>query len=206
MLLIIKNIILGISLAAPIGPTSTEMIKRGLHHGFWPSFLVHLGATVADILYLLLIYFGLSPLVTNPIMEKILLVLGAGVLLYLGYDGVKEYYHKIDLTKSSKSMKNSFMSGFLINVTNPYAIIWWLGIFGAILTESLQEVTRTQALFNSFTIIIGVLLWGTFLSTIVHFGKRWINQRTAQYVSGIGGLVLMSFGLYFGYSAVIAIF
>ena len=45
---ILNKILLGVTLAAPIGPVSLEMIQRGLKSGFLSSFVVRLGAAVAD--------------------------------------------------------------------------------------------------------------------------------------------------------------
>ena len=57
---IIQQIVLGISLAAPVGPINIEMLKRGIERGFWHAWVVGIGGMTADILFMLLIYFGLS--------------------------------------------------------------------------------------------------------------------------------------------------
>lgn len=69
---IIRNIILGISLAAPIGPVNIEVIRRGLNFGFFPAFLLSIGAASADTTYLLLIYFGLSSFIKVPIIKTLI--------------------------------------------------------------------------------------------------------------------------------------
>jgi len=38
MMFVIEKIILGVILAAPLGPVTVEMIKRGLNRGFWAAF------------------------------------------------------------------------------------------------------------------------------------------------------------------------
>ena len=57
---IIQQIVLGISLAAPVGPINIEMLKRGIERGFWHAWVVGIGGMTADVLFMLLIYFGLS--------------------------------------------------------------------------------------------------------------------------------------------------
>ena len=205
MLNIIQNIILGISLAAPVGPVNVEVIKRGLKNGFFPAFLLSLGAAAADTTYLLLIYFGLSNFINIPIVKTIIWFFGAIVLIYLGYLSAKEYFDKIDLQKSNpKASKNSFIAGYLITISNPMTIVWWLGVFGAIIGSSIQNAAKTIALLNSLTIIIGVILWFFSLSLLLHFGKRFINEKTMKYVSMIAGIILIGFGLYFGYNAILS--
>ncbi len=203
MLDVIRNIILGISLAAPVGPVNVEVIKRGLKHGFLPAFLLSLGAASADTTYLLLVYFGLSNFINIPIAKASIWIFGAIVSLYLGYQSIKEYFEKIDLEKPKvKTGRNSFVAGYMITISNPMTIVWWLGVFGAILSSTVQTVTKTTALLNSLAIIIGVVLWFFALSLLLHWGKRFVNEKTMQYISVIAGLILIGFGLYFGYNAI----
>ncbi|MGM2834842.1 LysE family transporter, partial [Bacillus cereus group sp. Bce025] len=48
---IIQQIVLGISLAAPVGPINIEMLKRGIERGFWDAWVVGIGGMTADILF-----------------------------------------------------------------------------------------------------------------------------------------------------------
>lgn len=207
MLDIVQNIILGISLAAPIGPVNIEVIKRGSKHGFLPAFSLSLGAASADTTYLLLIFFGLSSLLDISAVKTLIWVFGAIILVYIGYQSLKEYFGKIDLEKAgSRSGGSSFVAGYLITVSNPMTIVWWIGVFGAILGSSVQDVSRVTALLNSLTIIVGVLMWFLTLSLLLHWGKRFINETAMRYISLIAGIVLIGFGVHFGYRALISLF
>lgn len=204
MLDIFQSIILGISLAAPVGPVNVEVIRRGLKHGFFPAFMLSLGAASADATYSLLVYFGLASFITVPVVRSAIWILGAAVLIYLGWQNMRQYSEKIDLDQSeAKTSRNSFVAGYLITISNPLTVIWWLGVFGAILSSTAQTVTNTTALLNISAIISGVVLWFFALSMLLHWGKRFINEATMRYISVIAGLVLIGFGLYFGYNAVI---
>ncbi len=46
---IIQQIVLGISLAAPVGPINIEMLKRGIERGFWHAWVVGIGGMTADV-------------------------------------------------------------------------------------------------------------------------------------------------------------
>jgi threonine/homoserine/homoserine lactone efflux protein len=91
----------------------------------------------------------------------------------------------------------------MITISNPMTIVWWLGVFGAILSSTIQTVTKTTALLNSLAIIIGVVLWFFALSILLHLGKSFVNERTMKYVSVIAGIILIGFELYFGYNVVV---
>ena len=206
MLQILQNIVLGISLAAPIGPANIAVIKRGLKYGFLPAFLVGLGVVSADATYLLLIYFGLSNFINIPLVRIAIWIFGALVLFYLGYGSIKEYFGKINLEDSKiKEGSNSFIIGYMVNISNPMTIVWWVGVFGSILSSSIQNVSQTMALLNSLTILIGVLSWHFFVAVSLHWGRRLINESMMKYISLVFGLVLIGFGCYFGYNAFISI-
>jgi threonine/homoserine/homoserine lactone efflux protein len=205
MIQVIQNIILGLSFSAIIGPVSIEVIKRGIKHGFLPAFLLGLGASAADATYLLIIYFGLSSFFHIPQVKIVLWFFGLLILLYLGYLSIMEFSSKINFKEKPKAGKNSFITGYLITISNPMTIVLWLGIFGAIIASSNQNVTRIVAIFNTLTVLIGVLLWFLILSLLLHFGKKFINEKTIRYVSLIAGLAILGFGLYFGYNAIISL-
>jgi len=200
MNLILQNIILGISLAAPIGPATTAIIKNGLRHGFLSAFKVALGVIAADTTFIFLVYFGLAYFITLPFIKISLWILGAIVLFYLGYLGIKEAFTKITIEQQELKGKNLFLMGYLINISNPLSIVWWLGVFGSIYATSNEKASHTQALLYSLTIIVGILLWHTFLALATHYGNKIINKNFLKYVSFGGGLIMIGFACHFVYN------
>jgi len=202
---ILQNIILGISLAAPVGPLSLAIIKTGFNKGFWSAFKVALGVVSADTTYVLLVYFGLSNFVTIPVVKTLLFFFGFIVLSYLGYLSIKEASANMELKKSDEKInKNLFYVGYAINISNLIAIVWWLGVFGSILASN-QDTSRALALFNSLTIVVGILLWHTGLSLSSHYGRKLLNKKVLRIISVIGGIALLAFALKFGYNAYLSL-
>lgn len=89
---IIQQIVLGISLAAPVGPINIEMLKRGIERGFWHAWVVGIGGMTADILFMLLIYFGLSSLFMYTYVQAFMYCTGFFLLFYLGFQSVKQEF------------------------------------------------------------------------------------------------------------------
>ena len=84
------GILMGFSLAAPIGPVNIETIKRGFSFGVWPAIVFGLGALLGDMFYCVLLLIGLVPFLASiPGIEKILFGAGALIMLYLGWGGIK---------------------------------------------------------------------------------------------------------------------
>lgn len=202
-----SSILLGISLAAPVGPVSVEVIKRGLQRGFFSAFAVSLGAAVGDIFYLILTYLGLAPFLANPLVRSVVMFLGSLVLLFLGFQSIYEGLKKNRFfLKGLASEKNAFKFGFVLAVINPMTIVWWLGVFGAVLGSLPPESLTLRSLFSNMAIILGVMIWFSFLSTILHFGKRFITDNRIRYISIISGMCLTGFGIHFGYKSFIDFF
>jgi len=203
---ILHNILLGISIAAPIGPSSLAVIQNGLRRGFLRAFLTGLGVTMADATILLVIFFGLSGFVHLPLFKILIWTLGTFVLLYLGTQSIREALGKIDLeTTRVSTTGNPLWVGYLVNISNPIAIVWWAGIFGSLLGASAGNVAKLDALLNSATILVGILCWHTTTSILTHWGKRFLNERTARYILVIAGLALTLFGMRFAYNAINAV-
>lgn len=200
---ILRNILLGISIAAPIGPASLAVIQNGLRRGFLRAFLTGLGITMADATILLVIFFGLSGFVHLPLFRILIWTLGAIVLLYLGIQSIRESMGKIDLERTTVSTTgNPLWVGYLVNISNPLAIVWWVGIYGSLLGASAGSSAKLDALLSSATILIGILCWHATMSLLTHWGKRFLNERTARYILVIAGVALILFGIRFAYNAI----
>ncbi len=201
MAIIIEGIILGLSVAAPIGPTNIEMIRRGLKNGFHACILFASGVEIALIIYLITIFAGLSFLTQVEIFNIILSLFGVIVLFYLGYVSIKDFINQriIDPIEVAKE-KNHFVSGIILTISNPAVLLFWSGIIGA--NMAAKESNLNNALLVSVGILIGVTIWFLFISTIIHKGRNYITPRIFGFISGIAGLVLIGFGIMFGYRIV----
>jgi len=199
---LLRNILLGLSLAAPIGPSGLAVIQNGLRHGFVRAFITGLGVTLADTTYLLLVFFGLSGLITIPLVKVLIWSLGSVVLIYLGIQSIREAFHTVDLDKAVLPVgKNPLLAGYLVNISNPIAIVWWLGVFGSLLGSSAGG-SRLSALLSSSSILLGILMWHASASILSHWGKRILGGKLVQIVSGVAGLALVGFGLRFAWLAI----
>src|SRR5262245_11456627 len=92
--LLLGGVLMGLSIAAPIGPVNLEMINRGLRQGFRAAFLVGLGSTLADAIYIALAYAGADPLSHQGWARIVLFTAGALVLGYLGVGALRAAFRK----------------------------------------------------------------------------------------------------------------
>jgi len=201
---LVQNILLGLTLAAPIGPVNLEIIKRGLNSGFQQAFLTGAGAMCADTTYLILIFFGLTSFLNFAFMKIFLGIAGSIILIYLGVMSAKEFFRKADATenKPHRLFKTSFVTGYVLAISSPMTIVWWTGVFGALLAAQTHTQTTISAFFSCLSILLGCFLWVFSLAAALHWGKKIINEKITRFISFFAGLFLILFGIYFLYRAV----
>lgn len=192
MAFILKKLVLGMTLAAPIGPVSVEMIKRGLRHGFLAAFSVRLGGALGNSLCLLAAYYGLSFLMSYPLLFNVLGIVGSLLLIYMGYKSLQKTADDLSFDATT-NMTNGLRWGLYLAIANPFAFIFWTGLFAATL-DSTQEVTH-RVFFENLLIIVGVLIWGAGLSTVLGFGHRFLNKKVIVRLSQLAALFMFYFGL-----------
>jgi L-lysine exporter family protein LysE/ArgO len=199
----IGYIFLGLSLSAPIGPINAAQLDKGIRGGFWHAWCIGLGAICADIIYMLLVYFGVIHLLDTPFIKAFLWLFGFFVLVYTGIESIKEAgsFKTSEMRGGLPSLGRSFWSGFLVSLSNPLSILFWLGIYGSVLAKAANEYPIQQLLIYSGAIVLGILLWDLAMATASSFFRRLLTERVLKGISMLSGLSLVGFGLYFGVQA-----
>ncbi|PYZ95011.1 hypothetical protein CR194_05710 [Salipaludibacillus keqinensis] len=207
-LLLIRQIVLGLSIAAPIGPINVEIIRRGINQGFWPSLLVGAGGMSADLLIMFLMYQGLSSFLTLSSVQLVLLTFGAFVLTYTGFQGLKPKGDTLHLSTEDlrdldekKDLLGSYLTGATIAAFNPLNLLFWLGIYGSVLSESFRNENVLQAFYINSAVFIGIGLWNLNLALSVFFGKKMLNPFILKGICIVASAVLLGCGLYFALKA-----
>lgn len=73
-------IFLGVSLAAPIGPVNAAQLDTGIKNGFFHALIFGIGALTADILYMIMVYFGIGQVIEYSPVKVFLWSFGCFVL------------------------------------------------------------------------------------------------------------------------------
>ena len=191
LLLILDKLILGIMLAAPIGPVSVEMIRRGINKGFMAAFSIRLGGAIGNFLCLVGAYFGLSQIMKYPVLINSLGLIGAGLLIYMGVTSILKKALDLDL-EDRGNLNNGLTWGFYLAIANPVSLVFWPGVFAAGLDQSIG-ITFYGFLENLF-IIVGVLIWGGGLSLLLGFGHKYLNKKVITMINRISGVAMIFFG------------
>ncbi len=202
MAVLFSHFLLGLSLAAPIGPINTAQMERGIRSGFWHAWLVGLGAMLADGAFMLLVYFGVIHFLNEPFMKTFLWLFGCFVLTYTGIESLLHAGKQGDGYRGGNEAPiKSFLSGFLLSVSNPMSILFWLGIYGSVLADMIAKYQAREVLLYSGAIMAGIMLWDVLMALMASAFRRFLTRGLLVAVSVISGLSLIGFGIFFGVEA-----
>ncbi|WP_110111971.1 LysE family transporter [Bacillus sp. CGMCC 1.16541] len=203
MFILLNYIFLGLSLAAPIGPVNAAQLDRGLRNGFVHAWLVGLGATTADAIYMLVVYLGFVNFINVPFVKAFLFLFGCFVLIYTGIESLMAAKRiALEQRGESDTYFKCFLSGFLLSLSNPLTILFWLGIYGSVLAKASATYDKVELIVYSGAIFVGILLWDLTMAIIASTFRRYFAHLLLTITSIISGISLIGFGSYFGYEAV----
>jgi len=203
----LSYVLLGFSLAAPIGPVNAAQIEKGIKHGFLHAWLIGLGAMAADAIFMLLIYFGLAHFLETPFAKTFLWLFGGFILIYTGAESFKRSSAlQFSDKRSVQSHAKSFSSGFFMTFSNPVSILFWLGIYGSILATTAQRFGTFELLLYSSGIFLGLLIWDVAMASVSSLFQRFLHEGVLLWISRLAGVCLLGFGVYFEWQAIKMLF
>ncbi|MBD1382553.1 LysE family transporter [Metabacillus arenae] len=203
MSIFFSYILLGISLAAPIGPVNAAQIDRGIKSGFLHAWFIGLGSITADLVYMMVVYLGVVHILDSPFIKAFLWLFGFFVLVYTGIETLMNTNKiLIDNKRGLESLKKTFLTGFFMSISNPLTILFWLGIYGSVLAKTASTYSHLQLFFYSSAILVGLLVWDLTMAAVSSGFRKVLTPKLLMGISVFSGVTLVGFGLYFGWEAV----
>lgn len=205
------SMIVAFSGALVPGPMLTLVITSVAQRGFWTSFFIVVGHSILELAIVISFYLGVLKYLNDPIVIKVISILGGAFLIYMGTNILVSIFRKkIKLNLDTASEKNRIGGkntaiivgkGVLISLANPYWYVWWLSIGAAFMIKSVKFSFNG---ISSFYIghIIADFIWYLFIGIIISSGRRFFNQKVY-----IGILIVCSlFLLYLGVKFIVDFF
>jgi threonine/homoserine/homoserine lactone efflux protein len=193
-LLLLRGFLIGISIAAPVGPIGVLCIRRTLSDGRLMGFLSGMGAATADMVYGGIAAFGLT-VTTSLLVENAvwLHIIGGGFLLYLG---VKTFLEKPADHASQARQKSgyfgAYLSTFFLTITNPMTILSFAAIFAG--TMLAREASSPLVLVLG--VFLGSATWWLTLSFGVGMMRDRLTAGHMAWINRISGAIITTFGIY----------
>lgn len=196
IIFLLKGLILGFSIAAPVGPIGVLCIRRTLQFGRFSGFFSGLGAAAADCVYGIIAAFGLTLISNFLIASQFWFRLIGGIfLLYLGVKTSIVRAQEINHSGvSHKTLLSDFISTFFLTITNPMTILSFLAVFAGLGLSSTGSYGDSIALV--FGIFVGSAFWWLLLSEGVTLFRSKMSQDIMTWINRIAGLIIVGFGIF----------
>jgi threonine/homoserine/homoserine lactone efflux protein len=190
-------LILGFSIAAPVGPIGILCIRRTLAEGRSFGFASGLGAATADALYGSIAAFGLT-LITNVLVgqQLWLRLVGGAFLCYLGARTLlsRPAEQAAQARASGRGLLGAWVSTLLLTVTNPMTILSFVAVFAG-LGLGQGAAGELDAAMLVLGVFCGSALWWLVLSGGVSLLRRRVTPNLLVWVNRVSGATILAFGL-----------
>jgi threonine/homoserine/homoserine lactone efflux protein len=192
---LVRGMIIGFSIAAPIGPIGMLCIRRTLAEGRATGLAVGLGAASADSIYASMAGFGLTLVSAFLVSQQVWLrLIGGGFLCYLGVKIFLETPAMKAANVGGKGLLGAYTSTFFLTLTNPATIISFTAVFAGLGVASVGgDYLGASALVVG--VFLGSLLWTVILTSAVTMLRGRFTTRGMRWVNRLSGATLMSFGI-----------
>ncbi|EAI6906340.1 lysine transporter LysE [Campylobacter coli] len=185
-----NGLFLGFGVSVPFGPINILILTYALK-AFKNSIAVGLGAFSVDLLYLLLLQFGLLNFLDNVIFMRALAIFGFCFLSYMAYLMLKKKNEdlRLDQHKDFKeSLLKSYIKGIILNGSNPYVIGFWLSATGIVLNNQ-------HAYSTILGLVVAILFWIGTLAFVVAKYSYLFSAKVIRIINIVSALIIEYFAL-----------
>ena len=207
-LALVIGIALGLSLAAPPGPMNAIIAAETVERGWAAGVLAGLGAMASDICFFLLAAIGAVTIVAAvPSIRAGMLVVGGLLMLWFALDAMRPT--ETEQRVASIGRTRGFRRAFVLGLTNPYQILWWVAVGIAFLDPNpvmvggslpgIRPIAVTGGPDLVGGLFLGIGVWIVSFPTILRHSEDRI-RGLGRTVGILSGVVLMGFGVVFLWS------
>jgi threonine/homoserine/homoserine lactone efflux protein len=197
------GLIVGILIAAPVGPVNVLCIQRAISHGVVAGIAAGSGAVLGDGLIAFLAALGVGAISGAIADYRYSIQFVGGIVLALF--GIKLYFTKPFIEpprpddKSWDNLRGAIRAviwdvpkTFLLTVTNPGAVLGLVAIFGGV--SSFVEVRgRIDAMAMVAAIMAGSFAWWIALSMMIGRIRHRIDLALLRKINRVAGVLLIVF-------------
>jgi threonine/homoserine/homoserine lactone efflux protein len=196
MTVLVRGILLGIVIAAPVGPIGLLCIRRTLEGGIVMGFATGLGAALADGLFGAIAAFGVQAM-TDWLAghQTTFRLVGGVVMLIIAFKSFTAEPHPREIKRDIRTALGGFAVGLGLTLTNPVTIFAFVAIFagfglGGELSGDREAMTLVLGVF------LGSALWFLTLSSGVATVRHMISDSVFRLINRGAAVLLAAFGVY----------
>ncbi len=197
---ITQGLILGFCTAPLLGPINALAVRRGIIGGIQQTVGVGAGGAMVDALCAYVVFAGLMKVGFTGSWKVILWGLCAIFLLYLAYSTLVEIRDSPETTRAVRKqvqfIDDSFVMGALIAATNPFTLLYWIGMVGTLQLSGKIELTGGAATSFFSAVLVSEMAWYICLGIAVHYSRNLFDRKALRITSWVCGLILLGYYLF----------
>jgi threonine/homoserine/homoserine lactone efflux protein len=195
--LFLRGLLIGFSIAAPVGPIGVLCIRRTLAQGRIYGLVSGLGAATADACYGSIAALGLTLISAFLIDQANWLRLIGGT--YLCYLGIKTFRSKpaaqaADVAARGRGLLGAYTSTLFLTLTNPLTILSFAAIFAG-LGAGAASGNIWSALLMVAGVFLGSCAWWMILVALTSLFRSRLSTVGLAWVNRVSGGIILMFGV-----------
>ena len=196
--LLIKGLVVGFAIAAPVGPIGLLCIQRAISGGWLSGLASGLGAAAADSFYGSIAAFGLT-LVESFLLDNryTISVIGGILLCLLGIRvlTMKPTTVAAKDNKSAAGLVGDFFGTFMLTLANPTTVLSFIAIFAAINTSA-ASTSYSAAGTLVLGVFIGSACWWICLALGIGVIRHRMDEPALVWIGRASAALIIGFGIY----------
>ena len=194
---ILSGIALGLVLAMLIGPVFFLLIDTSIKRGFKIAVWLAVGVLLSDAFYIIITYFSSSAISFMKLYAREIGLGGGGLLIVFGLLNFLKKPHvsavELELPVNHQKPIVDFFKGFMMNLLNPFVLLFWLGVAGGLSVGAASSNTYISVFYTS--VLMTVLMTDLLKAWLAVRLKRILRPGILQTVNKVSGIGLIIFGL-----------
>lgn len=187
------------------GPLFFKNIAEGTKSGARSGLAFAVGHTLVEFSLVIVLAFGLLSVVDQPIVRLVVGIIGGIALLIFGVMQIREATSSkpFEESKDVGSLKSNLLLGTIFTGLNPYFILWWLSAGLRLIWDSLMLASLAGVVIMYVAHVWMDYVWMIGIAYLAKKGTRLAGRQGFRIVMIIFGVILVGFGLYFVWTAIL---
>ncbi|HEY4787581.1 MAG TPA: LysE family transporter [Bacteroidales bacterium] len=195
---LLQGILMGLTVTVSFGPGFIALFQTSIVRGVKAGIVLAIGILLSDLVLISISYFGLSSLIVKGNTVTLGIIAGSILILSGSYSVFRS--PSVNLASQTKlpdlqsRLPILLMKGFLLNIANPFVLIFWIGIMG------FAASNYGMHSYGFFIFFLGLLstafssdLMKCYLSS---FLKNRLSPKTITLVNKTIGAIFIAIGIF----------
>jgi len=200
-----RGIVIGLSVAVPVGPMALLCIRRTLAFGRTAGLVSGVGVATADAIYGGIAAFGLTSISSFLVdVQDVVRIGGGAFLCYLGWTIARSTANFVTQNggrEGESGYTAAYLSTLGLTLTNPATILSFAAIFSGfgVAAEGAGSASAVTLVSGVF---VGSTLWWIVLTTGTGRLRGWLTSARLTLLNRVCGSAIFIFGILAIWSAI----